>query len=321
MLAKTVGRGTALLERALPGAEVDVLGPLGTSFPAPDAGYASTCWSPAGWGCPPCTCRASWRRRRGWSRAPRCSTAGAARTTSCCCDEMRAMGVALHLTTEDGSVGTKGLVTRALEARLRRATAAKRVRVMGCGPNAMLWAVGRIAREREIPCFISLEEQMACGIGVCLGCAIPARSRPFRYVCSNGPVFDWPPTCSMSNPSRPRPPAALPRARRERRRRGSDASVELAIETGGIAFRNPVLTASGTFGYGARVRGAHRPARARRPGHEGHLAQAPLRQRDAAHLRDGVGHAQLDRPRERRRRGLRARQAALPARSAARACW
>jgi len=48
----------------------------------------------------------------------------------------------------------------------------------------------RIAKARDIPCFISLEEQMACGIGVCLGCAIPARSRPFRYVCSNGPVFD-----------------------------------------------------------------------------------------------------------------------------------
>jgi dihydroorotate dehydrogenase electron transfer subunit len=54
----------------------------------------------------------------------------------------------------------------------------------------MLWAVGRLARDGDLPCFISLEEQMACGIGVCLGCAIPARSRPFRYVCSNGPVFD-----------------------------------------------------------------------------------------------------------------------------------
>ena len=82
-----------------------------------------------------------------------------------------------------------GLVTRALEARLD-SHRGKRVRVMGCGPNAMLWAVARLAREREVPCFISLEEQMACGIGVCLGCAIPARSRPYRYVCSNGPVFD-----------------------------------------------------------------------------------------------------------------------------------
>jgi dihydroorotate dehydrogenase electron transfer subunit len=102
---------------------------------------------------------------------------------------MEAMGLALHLTTEDGAVGTKGLVTRVLEARLD-AHRGKRVRVMGCGPNAMLWAIARLARDREIPCFISLEEQMACGIGVCLGCAIPARSRPYRYVCSNGPVFD-----------------------------------------------------------------------------------------------------------------------------------
>jgi dihydroorotate dehydrogenase electron transfer subunit len=54
----------------------------------------------------------------------------------------------------------------------------------------MLWAVGRIARERGIECFLSLEEQMACGIGVCLGCAVPARSRPFRYVCKDGPVFN-----------------------------------------------------------------------------------------------------------------------------------
>ena len=100
------------------------------------------------------------------------------------------MGLALHLTTEDGAVGTKGLVTARARGAPGRTTAASRVRVMGCGPNAMLWAVARIARERGVPCFISLEEQMACGIGVCLGCAIPARSRPFRYVCSNGPVFD-----------------------------------------------------------------------------------------------------------------------------------
>ena len=63
---------------------------------------------------------------------------------------------------------------------------------MGCGPNAMLWAAARIAREREVPCFISLEEQMACGIGVCLGCALPLTdgTRPFAYACVDGPVFD-----------------------------------------------------------------------------------------------------------------------------------
>jgi dihydroorotate dehydrogenase electron transfer subunit len=118
------------------------------------------------------------------------------------------MGLSLHLTTEDGSVGTKGLVTRALEARLD-SHRGKRVRVMGCGPNAMLWAVARLAREREIPCFISLEEQMACGIGVCLGCAIPARSRPYRYVCSNGPVFDAADVLDVK-PGAPPPPSECP---------------------------------------------------------------------------------------------------------------
>ena len=110
----------------------------------------------------------------------------------------------IRITTEDGSVGMKGLVTRALEARLDTHRG-KRVRVMGCGPNAMLWAAARIAREREVPCFISLEENMACGIGVCLGCAIPARSRPYRYVCSNGPVFDAADVLDVK-PTSPAPP-------------------------------------------------------------------------------------------------------------------
>ena len=87
---------------------------------------------------------------------------------------------------------------------------------MGCGPNAMLWAVARIARERDIPCFISLEEQMACGIGVCLGCAIPARSRPFRYVCSNGPVFDAADVLDVEAGRARR--RRRPRVRRDRRR-------------------------------------------------------------------------------------------------------
>ena len=123
--------------------------------------------------------------------------------------EMEAMGLALHLTTEDGTVGTQGLVTRVLEARLD-AHRGKRVRVMGCGPNAMLWAVARIARQREVPCFISLEEQMACGIGVCLGCAIPARSRPYRYVCSNGPVFDAADVLDVKPVGPPPAPPACP---------------------------------------------------------------------------------------------------------------
>jgi len=203
ILAKTVGRGTALLERALPGAEVDVLGPLGTSFPEPDAECVDLLVA-GGVGLPPLYMQGELASSRKLAARSEMLYGGRGTKDLVLLSEMKSMGLALHLTTEDGTVGTKGLITRALEERLN-AHRGKRVRVMGCGPNAMLWAAARIAREREVPCFISLEENMACGIGVCLGCAIPARSRPYRYVCSNGPVFDAADVLDVK-PTSPAPP-------------------------------------------------------------------------------------------------------------------
>jgi dihydroorotate dehydrogenase electron transfer subunit len=188
VLAKTVGRGTALLERAGAGEKIAVLGPLGTSFPAPSPEHVDLLVA-GGVGLPPMFMQGVWASQAGLVARSEMLYGGRGSAELVLLSEMKALGLDLHLTTEDGSVGLKGLVTAALEARLDHHRG-QSVRIMGCGPNAMLWAVGRIARERGIPCFISLEEQMACGIGVCLGCAIPARSRPYRYVCSNGPVFD-----------------------------------------------------------------------------------------------------------------------------------
>ncbi len=207
VLAKTVGRGTALLERSLPGAEVDVLGPLGTSFPAPDADCLDLLVA-GGVGLPPLYMQGELAAVQKLVSRSELLYGGRGAKDLVLLREMEAMGLPLHLTTEDGTVGTPGLVTRVLEARLD-AHKGKRVRVMGCGPNAMLWAVARLARAREIPCFISLEEQMACGIGVCLGCAIPARSRPYRYVCSNGPVFDAADVLDVK-PVAPPPPSECP---------------------------------------------------------------------------------------------------------------
>jgi dihydroorotate dehydrogenase electron transfer subunit len=189
ILAKTVGAGTALLERALPGQLLSILGPLGTSFPAPHPEVVDLLVA-GGVGLPPLFMQAEHAARQG--RADRCEMlyGGRGRADLVLLSEMEGFGVPLHLTTEDGSVGRHGRVTLALEARIQHHRAAsQKLRILACGPNAMLWAVGRIARDHGIECFLSLEEQMACGIGVCLGCAIPARSRPFRYVCKDGPVF------------------------------------------------------------------------------------------------------------------------------------
>ncbi len=188
ILAKTVGRATALLERTLPGASISVLGPLGTNFPEPTP-EAIDLLVAGGVGLPPLYMQAAEAANRKLAHKNEIIYGGRGAADIVLRPEMTAMGVGLHVTTEDGSLGLHGRVTLALEERIAHHRGGP-LRVMACGPNAMLWAVARIAKQHGIPCFISLEEQMACGIGVCLGCAIPARSRPFRYVCSNGPVFD-----------------------------------------------------------------------------------------------------------------------------------
>jgi dihydroorotate dehydrogenase electron transfer subunit len=206
ILAKTVGRGTALLERAGLGERISVLGPLGTSFPAPSADLTDLLVG-GGVGIPPVFMQAALAARLGRAGASELLYGGRGTPDLVLLDEIRAFGVGLFLTTEDGTKGRHGRVTAELEARLA-VHAGKPLRILACGPNPMLWAVARIARAAGVPCFISVEEQMACGIGVCLGCAVPARSRPFRYVCKDGPVFDAADVLDVG--SSPQAPAACP---------------------------------------------------------------------------------------------------------------
>ena len=193
LLAKTVGRGTALLARAVPGTPLALLGPLGKAFPAPDIAFVDLLVG-GGVGIPPLymQARRAFATGRELPGATEVLYGGRTSHDLVLLDELHAYGVALHLTTEDGSVGRRGLVTAELSARLAHHRGRPRppaLRIMACGPNPMLWAVAAIARRHEVPCFISVEEQMACGIGVCLGCAVPGTERPFRYVCKDGPVF------------------------------------------------------------------------------------------------------------------------------------
>lgn len=191
LLARAVGRGTRLLERSSPGTRLSILGPLGNGFPDPQAATLDLLVA-GGVGMPPLFMQAEQASRRGM--IDRCEMIYGGRTARdlVLLGEMRSLGLATHLSTEDGSMGRRGRVTAALEARIehhRTATPDKNLRIMACGPREMLWAVARIAQPYGIECYLSVEEQMACGIGVCLGCAMPARSRPFRYTCSEGPVF------------------------------------------------------------------------------------------------------------------------------------
>ncbi len=98
----------------------------------------------------------------------------------------------LILTTDDGSYAQKGFAINYLEKDIE---AGKIDAIYACGPLPMLKAVQKLAIEKELPCQISLEEKMACGLGVCLGCAVKTAKSPkdapeYWHVCKAGPVFN-----------------------------------------------------------------------------------------------------------------------------------
>lgn len=107
----------------------------------------------------------------------------------------RMQGMPIHLTSEDGSIGTKGLVTECLLDWLAGQTDLDpgTTVICGCGPAAMLTRLARIAMDKGLSCQISLESYMACGIGLCQGCVVPCKGKDgpdYRLCCQDGPVFD-----------------------------------------------------------------------------------------------------------------------------------
>jgi dihydroorotate dehydrogenase electron transfer subunit len=171
---KVVGRGTQILSELPAGAEVGIVGPLGNGFPDPVDGTVLV-----GGG----TGIASLYELA--SRAPRSVRVllgGRTRAEVMGLEDFEALGVDLEVATEDGSWGHKGLVTELL--RLERGQP-----LIACGPTAMMRVTAELAAREGAHCLVSLESPMACGFGICLGCAVPTRTG-YRYVCTDGPVFD-----------------------------------------------------------------------------------------------------------------------------------
>jgi dihydroorotate dehydrogenase electron transfer subunit len=100
------------------------------------------------------------------------------------------------LTTDDGTIGVKGLVTEQLEDWLKKCEQkTDEIVIYSCGPEEMLARVAEIANKRNIDCQISMERRMACGFGVCQGCAVEcrvvdAKETVYKLCCTDGPVFD-----------------------------------------------------------------------------------------------------------------------------------
>ena len=184
ILFKRHGRGTALLAECAVDSRVGLVGPLGRGFALPARGRALLVAGGTG------IASVYELAARLARRAP--VDVGVLLGARSAADLMgaadfAALGVQVEIATEDGSLGTRGLVTELLEAALARDASA---RVHACGPTAMMRRCAEIAAARGADCCVSLENPMACGFGVCLGCAAPLREGGFALVCRDGPVFD-----------------------------------------------------------------------------------------------------------------------------------
>jgi len=183
LLVKEVGKTTSLLRRLPVGSSLRLLAPLGEGFHLERCGPRPALVA-GGIGLPPVLFAAQVLACRGVAFD---FFFGAATQEELLLRERLAALTTgeLVLCTDDGSFGEPGFVTEALRRRGEQGYS----RLFACGPTPMLRAVARLARSLEVPAELSLEEPMACGVGVCLGCVVRLADGSYVPSCKQGPVF------------------------------------------------------------------------------------------------------------------------------------
>lgn len=187
ILYKVVGKGTKMLSALHHGDVVDLLAPLGRGFDLGPAGEEKLLVG-GGVGLAPLYYLAKVLVGRG--EKVRLFAGGRNRDDILCITEFERLGVETYVATDDGTLGDRGFVTQVLERHL-----ASGMRIFACGPTPMLNAVAKMAHAHEVPCQVSMEAYMACGVGACLGCVMKGANHSeatpdYRCVCKDGPVFD-----------------------------------------------------------------------------------------------------------------------------------
>ena len=206
ILYKVKGIGTEALSERQPGEGLDILGPLGNGFDLSAIGSQNSAILVAGgMGVAPLLFLAEKLTSYCPLPAERITAIIGARTKRevLCEKDFKNLGVKVKVCTDDGTYGQKALATNLLSKLLAadnklstRSTSsglmlsrAEASTIYACGPKDMLKRITEISRKFKITSFASLEENMACGIGGCLGCVISTK-QGFKRVCKDGPVFD-----------------------------------------------------------------------------------------------------------------------------------
>lgn len=175
------GEGTQWLADREEGEYLDVLGLAGNGFTMkPDGRYILV---GGGIGIPPMRGCAQYTMGRSTAILGGRS-AGKIILKNCFEDECAKVLIA----TDDGSMGHHGFVDALVRQELEQDCAYDGV--LACGPKPMLRNVAKVAEEFGIPCQVSMEERMGCGVGACLVCACDMADGSRKHVCKDGPVFD-----------------------------------------------------------------------------------------------------------------------------------
>lgn len=200
-LIKVMGQGTKALAQCGPGTKLRLIGPLGNGWPTLDDQGAPWVMLAGGIGSAPFYMGIEQARAGMDGGAPVRRGAltllyGAAKKGFLYdLAAFEALGVRVETCTDDGSHGFRGNVLQLLESLWSRNALPRDVRLLACGPERMLEAVERLARSRGLPCWLSLETLMGCGVGICNGCPVPTRpdgpmgAWPNAKCCVEGPVF------------------------------------------------------------------------------------------------------------------------------------
>ena len=183
LLYRIKGRGTSLLKEMKRDAALEVLGPLGNHYPVPSEEQVPLVIA-GGIGIASVFPFISAHQGRAF-------VFYGARSGDeiFVLDELKAMSRDMFISTDDGSMGTKGNIVEVLDNYLdSKSTDISRYVLYACGPYPMLKAVSQVAASKGISAYVSMEERMACGLGACLGCVVKTKTG-YKRVCKEGPVF------------------------------------------------------------------------------------------------------------------------------------
>ena len=187
LIYRLVGKGTRQLQTLTVGTEIPVVGPLGNGFEL-DLARKKAVIIAGGVGISPMLYLAKTLKEKGCALDFILGAKSADDILGS--EQLSRMGVSPAIATEDGSLGYAGFPTAILAQSIEKE---KPSVVYCCGPWPMMAAVSRMAQANGVPCQVSLETRMGCGIGVCVGCVCQVQNNLGEMrnakVCNEGPVF------------------------------------------------------------------------------------------------------------------------------------